>query len=717
MVEVLGRETTSFNAKATLSKNLHGASARNSPSLVVVKKRCCGRLVDLLFAPIWVAIAALVVFSIFRSTQVSWPNSQDNSSSEDVPVTRHDHWSMRETPPSSRNQALANENVHDSEYLVQPTDFIYQNLPGEAAPIVLEDYKLVFFAQAKVGCTVWKLLFRRMMGYANWRQMDLVHARAYNGLKYLDHYNLSYASHMMTSPEWTRAIILRDPKERFLSAYLDKAVESQLFLDTCCNQKRQVYCNPVPPSLQEFLTAIRTCPDSHWNPQSQRMEPKYWKYINFVGYMDTVQDDAKRLLMHLQVWRRFGQTGWGKDRKSAVFDGGDGLRHANNANDKVQEYLYPELEQQLEEFYAEDYQHPLFKFPSSVQMYSDAGLRSAVNHDKLALPFVEPRDCIYRRSKLNGEASPIVLEKFKLVFFAVPHVAENEFKRLFRRMMGQIDWKTRTYDKTNHDAINEGLMFLRDFNLTKASEIMKDPTYTKAIFVRDPKERFAMAYSKVAVGNRQLLHQICCFVAPRYFCMQGKGTRAILLSIPNSTEFLKGIHTCKSTQWDPIIERMGALRRMGIHVLQTRAFDNSYFSNHKYWKTINFVGNMDTAYEDARALLERLGAWREFGESGWADTPEEATIGLDAFFNTSSFLKQELRTKVLIPKVIIDPQMEESLERLYAQDYGSPWFNLTRKVLFKTSGATFLQETLLMRKELEKIQKDISKKANMKEWD
>jgi hypothetical protein len=202
---------------------------------------------------------------------------------------------------------------------------------------------------------------------------------------------------------------------------------------------------------------------------------------------------------------------------------------------------------------------------------------------------------------------------------------------------------------------------------------------------------------------------------PRLFCIQGKGPRAFLNG-PNSTEFLKGIHTCKSTIWDPITERMGALRRMGIHALQMTSFDDTYFVNHKHWKTINFVGNMDNAYEDARALLERLGVWREFGESGWADTPEEEKIGLDAFFKTPSFLKQELKTKALISKVIVDPQMEKSLEELYADDYKSPWFNLTKKVLFKTSGSTFLQETHLMKEELQKIKEDTSKKTNVREW-
>jgi Sulfotransferase family len=738
MIDKVPREITCPASRSQLPSPQ--GTSRKTPH--TASKRCCGRLVEILYTQLLVAIAASVVFSIYRSTKVLLPDAkeqgrhgvarfsrsmekqsqreealeslameaaedekddvdgnikQNHKLDNDLPThnairirqkgrARHQPNDNGYTPlhetPSQRNQHPDdNANIDYSKYLVQPTDFIYQNRPGEAAPIVLEEYKLIFFAQAKVGCTVWKLLFRRMMGSQDWRMPELAHGRKVNGLKYLDDYNVSYASHIMTSPIWTRAIIVRDPKERFLSAYLDKAVESQLFIDTCCNRKIQIYCSPIPPAIHEFLAAIRSCPDSHWNPQSQRMEAKYWKYINFVGHMDTIQVDAKRLLIKLNAWQRFGLSGWGNDQTSSIFDSGDGMLHANNAKTKLQEYLHPELEQELGSFYEEDYQNPLFKFTKH-QNYKDGEMIPAVSHAKLELPFVEPRDWVYRKSKLHGEASPIVVEKYKLVFFAVPNVAEHEFKRLFRRMMGLDDWKTRRYARSEHHALDEGLVFLRDFNLTRASEILTDPDYTKAIFVRDPKERFSLAYTQTAVRNRSLLHQICCTVAPRLFCMQGKGIRA-LLDPPNATEFLKGIHTCKSTIWDPITERMGALRRLGIHFLQMKSFDDNYFVNHKHWTTINFVGNMDTAYEDSRALLERLGVWREFGESGWAGTPEEEKGGLDAFFNTSSFLQQEFRAKALVPQVIIDPHMEKSLERLYAQDYNSPWFNLTKKVLFK----------------------------------
>ena len=43
------------------------------------------------------------------------------------------------------------------------------NRRSYASPIVLEDYKFIFFPIQKTGCTVWKQLFRRISGFQDWR--------------------------------------------------------------------------------------------------------------------------------------------------------------------------------------------------------------------------------------------------------------------------------------------------------------------------------------------------------------------------------------------------------------------------------------------------------------------------------------------------------------------------------------------------------------------
>jgi Sulfotransferase family len=152
--------------------------------------------------------------------------------------------------------------------LIQQGDSIHLRQGWDNSPVVLEEYKLIFFTTAKVGCTVWKQLFRRMMGYEDWKaentkQSMLPWNPEANGLKYLHHYSRQEASAMMTSPEWTRAIFVRDPKERFLSAYLDKVVQNPFFTrHVCCPHKMDCVSNQT--SLQDFLQLVQTCENNQY---------------------------------------------------------------------------------------------------------------------------------------------------------------------------------------------------------------------------------------------------------------------------------------------------------------------------------------------------------------------------------------------------------------------------------------------------------------------
>ena len=77
----------------------------------------------------------------------------------------------------------------------------------DASPIVLEKHKLLFFTVPKVGCTVWKSLFRRMQGFADWNSAT-PHDPATNGLRYLRDYPFKEIRQMINDPEWTRAIFV-----------------------------------------------------------------------------------------------------------------------------------------------------------------------------------------------------------------------------------------------------------------------------------------------------------------------------------------------------------------------------------------------------------------------------------------------------------------------------------------------------------------------------
>ncbi len=253
--------------------------------------------------------------------------------------------------------------------LIDPDDSIYRNdfVDWDSAPIVIPQYKLVFFTVPKVGCTTFKILFRRMMGEKKFMKQSsgtgLPHNPEVNGLKYLFNYTIEEANHMMTSPEYTRAIFVRDPKARFISAYLDKAVGNRgSFLRSKCCKGNANACREARETPMGFLKLIQNCTNSHWKPHSHRMETKYWKYINFVGHLETMNEDGARLLKQIGAEKFLQIGGWGKGADTRIFEVSGRQTHVTNSNSRLNEFYTPELEQEVEKYYAEDYDNDLFGF-------------------------------------------------------------------------------------------------------------------------------------------------------------------------------------------------------------------------------------------------------------------------------------------------------------------------------------------------------------------
>jgi Sulfotransferase family len=261
---------------------------------------------------------------------------------------------------------LSSNERNSNELLVKYGDSIYLTNDWDGAPVVLEQYKLVFFTTPKIGCTTWKQLFRRMMGIKNWNVEEYSKMLPWNpqlnGLKYLYDYDRETANAIMTDPQWTRAIFVRDPKERFLSAYLDKGKTNPTYIrHNCCAYTGKCVAQ-AKESLAGFLQVAYYCDNGHWRPQHVRMEAKYWPYINYVGRMETLSEDAEILLKQVGAWDDHGSTGWGPHGNQSVFSaqpGGSGSIHATHARKKLQTYLTPELEAAIDEYYAEDYFNPV----------------------------------------------------------------------------------------------------------------------------------------------------------------------------------------------------------------------------------------------------------------------------------------------------------------------------------------------------------------------
>ena len=271
--------------------------------------------------------------------------------------------------------------------LVKSGDFVYYPNPEnwDTAPVVIPSHKLVFFTVPKVGCTVWKQLFRRMMGHPDWASQDgargLPHDPATNGLLYLYNFSRAEASAMMTDPSWTRALMVREPKQRFLSAFLDKAVSNdhRHIYDRCCPEggsPLRAACRAAEYSAAGFLRLAAVCHDAHWAPQDDRIDAKYWPYIDRVLHVESAAADAAALLQTIgrwdkarqawvSAWDEYGRSGWGRDGTASIFASQSveaAGEHATWSQYKHWKWLTPQIEMKLERFYQADYENPLFNF-------------------------------------------------------------------------------------------------------------------------------------------------------------------------------------------------------------------------------------------------------------------------------------------------------------------------------------------------------------------
>jgi hypothetical protein len=230
-----------------------------------------------------------------------------------------------------------------------------------------------------------------MMGLSDWmvhNEPDIPHNPKKNGLVYLYHYPPTLALAIMTSPRWTRAIFVRDPKERLLSAYLDKGVKKNgLYVTKHCCKKELVVkrmnsnfitCGEaVSSSFLAFLKLIQAqcCCDPHWGEQSSRIDTDFRPFINFVGHFEQVQQDTKRLLAQVgdnlrvdrDLWEELGASGWGSQGHDAIFAQSTRAKHQTSATTKLQHYYNQSLEELAFEIYKHDYNDPLLNFkPMSV---------------------------------------------------------------------------------------------------------------------------------------------------------------------------------------------------------------------------------------------------------------------------------------------------------------------------------------------------------------
>lgn len=552
--------------------------------------------------------------------------SQNDAGTNNITSRRQ----SRENVVSSFHQRMAAHPIMTSEQdrLVRPDDIVYEfrHHQWDSAPIVLEEYKLIFFTIPKVACTTFKQLFRRMTHQENWKSQDpiqmLPHNPAFNGLTYLYNYTLEQANDLMTRHDYTRAIFVRDPKYRFLSSFLDKGLSN--FGDyvrvKCCPRTRD--CIDQGRTSAGFLQLIQTCSDPHWDPQMRRMEPKYWKYINFIGHFEKLNVDGPRLLQQIGAWEEYGKTGWGKYGNLTLFQrtSASGQSHTTGSKYKVWQWLTPGLERQIEDFYAADYDHPQFEFQKGINLTKDF--------------WIKGNDKIFKKGPWDG--APVVVEKYKLLFFTMPRIGDLIWKQAFRRMQGLDDWNQTGGPKgLPHDPNHNGLVYLYDYDAGTAEQFLKDPNWTKAMFVRNPKDRFLDVFSHMSTHPKDVQRQCC----PKKDGCE-KQAQSLIRLLDLSLR-------CKSDQW----------------ALQSHRMEP------KYWEYINVLGHLESAEDDAKHLLERIGAWEEIGASGWGPA------GNDHIFAPTGHEYDAVTAALVSYTTVVDRLLED----MYKEDLENQRFEFPKK--------------------------------------
>ncbi|KAL7526682.1 hypothetical protein ACHAWF_001875 [Thalassiosira exigua] len=285
-----------------------------------------------------------------------------------------------------------------------------------------------------------------------------------------------------------------------------------------------------------------------------------------------------------------------------------------------------------------------------------------------------------------------------------------------RRMMGyEEDYHVNTWgkDALPHHWPTNGLNYTAHYPLEKVNEMMTSDEWTRATFVRDPKERalsaFLMlrpgadvdgdvverakrgeftnesAWKRSASGMRWPQLPNCCKRT------RGADVNWKLLCLARVHEFdgfLDAIDNGRSSfanfpsgsaNSDARVRTGGefspdALRKSpGCFDIHWSPLSH-WRLDPKFYPAINFVGHLETAQRDIRRLLDKLSpnAWEKFGASGWGRFRNES------IFSSSSTVTHAQHSKEHLSRYYTNKDIERRVERIYLADYDNKHLDLKR---------------------------------------
>ena len=212
------------------------------------------------------------------------------------------------------------------------------------SPIVVHKYKWIMFSAQKIVSSRQKRFIRRILGCGDGG--DNPQKENDGCFTFLRDYNVEEVSKMMSDSSWTKSMFIREPFEKVLSSYL--FVKKYNYTEQWCN-------GMVTKNFSQFLYEVvpKNAHDPHFEPQYQRIDEKWWPYINFIGTMVNFSNKFKELLQKLGLWEEFGKSGWGVNRLYSITK--NTAEHATKAAEKLNKYYTPDLKKYVSKYYANDF--------------------------------------------------------------------------------------------------------------------------------------------------------------------------------------------------------------------------------------------------------------------------------------------------------------------------------------------------------------------------
>lgn len=193
----------------------------------------------------------------------------------------------------------------------------------------------------------------------------------------------------------------------------------------------------------------------------------------------------------------------------------------------------------------------------------------------------------------------LVNEAYRLVLFTIPKVGCTQLIKLMLRLNGAPDWAAPPHYRPDRP-------FLKNLGVRRVTVILNDPSWTIAAVFRDPAERLLSAYLDKFIQTRGY--------AANVFSPGGHG-------MPFA-EFLRHVLNPNTDPGSPV----------GLHAGTDPHWRAQHLVGGIAWvePRIDVFGTFNRVGAWIEHVLRRVGAWDEYGATGWGRG------GLEAIFQTNT---------------------------------------------------------------------------------